>query len=93
MYFQVRELKRIKRDRDIREKIERERDEVERIHEMTEEERKLFFKQNPTRVTNKQPKGKYKFLQKYYHRGAFYLVSYQCCVSLELSCKSCPIHS
>ena len=59
----------------MREKLERERDEVERIHEMTEEERRLYFRQNPTTVTNKMPKGKYKFLQKYYHRGAFYLVS------------------
>ena len=76
--WKLRELKRIKRDRDLKEKMERERDDIERIHEMTEEERKLFFRQNPLTVTNKMPKGKYKFMQKYYHRGAFYLVSINC---------------
>jgi hypothetical protein len=73
--WKLRELKRNKRDRDEREAEERERQEIERIRNMTEEERRLEFKNNPKEVTNKAPKGKYKFLQKYYHRGAFYLVS------------------
>nr|CAG4641000.1 EOG090X08WT [Eulimnadia texana] len=71
--WKLRELRRIKRDRDEREAIERERQELERIHNMTEEERRLEFKNNPKVVTNKASKGKYKFLQKYFHRGAFYL--------------------
>lgn len=73
--WKLRELKRNKRDRDEREAEERERQEIERIRNMTEEERRLEFKNKPKEVTNKAPKGKYKFLQKYYHRGAFYLVS------------------
>jgi len=71
--WKLRELKRLKRDRD--EKDERDRDlaEVERLRNMTEEERRLELKMNPKKVTNKAAKGKYKFLQKYYHRGAFFL--------------------
>ncbi|EDV96284.1 microfibrillar-associated protein 1 [Drosophila grimshawi] len=71
--WKLRELKRMKRDREERDNSERDKLEIERMRNLTEEERRQELRSNPKLVTNKATKGKYKFLQKYYHRGAFYL--------------------
>jgi len=71
--WKLRELKRIKRNRKERKRRQRERLEIERIRNMTKNERRHEARLNPKIITNKADKGKFKFLQKYYHRGAFYL--------------------
>lgn len=71
--WRVRELKRLKRARTAIEEREAELAEVERRRNLTEEERKaeddaFLAKQRE----DKESKGKMAYMQKYYHRGAFF---------------------
>ena len=50
------------------------RAQLEKIRGMSEEERREYFRRNPKEVINKAAKGKMRFLQKYFHRGVYYLV-------------------
>ncbi|KAI1076315.1 splicing factor, Prp19-binding domain-containing protein [Whalleya microplaca] len=71
--WKLRELKRIKREREAIEAREKEREEVERRRNLTEEERKAedeaFL---ATQKEEKDSKGKMSYMQKYFHKGAFY---------------------
>jgi len=74
--WKIRELKRVKRDKEEKEQLEKDGNEIDRLRNMTEDQRRQELRNRPKQVTNKAIKGKYKFLQKYFHRGAFYLVRY-----------------
>lgn len=71
--WKLRELKRIKRDREAIEEAEKALEEVERRKGLTEEERKAeddihIAKQKE----EKEGKGKMAYMQKYHHKGAFF---------------------
>lgn len=71
--WKLRELKRIKRDREAIEEREKELEEIERRKNLTAEERaaedeEFLAKQKEER----DAKGKMSYMQKYYHKGAFF---------------------
>jgi microfibrillar-associated protein 1 len=90
--WKLRELKRIKRERDEREQTKNEQEEVDKLRNMTEDERRKALQVNPKEVTNKASKGKYKFLQKYYHRGAFYLDKEEVVLKQDFSAPTLEDH-
>jgi microfibrillar-associated protein 1 len=90
--WKLRELKRIKRDREEKENREREKEEIIRLRNMSEEERLAELKKNPKVITNLREKGHYKFLQKYYHRGAFFLHEDQEILKRDVSAPTLEDH-
>ncbi|KAI4196276.1 MAG: hypothetical protein LQ350_006647 [Teloschistes chrysophthalmus] len=71
--WKLRELKRVKRDREAIEEAEKEREEIERRRNLTQEEReaenKVFLEQQKE---EREGKGKMGYMQKYFHKGAFF---------------------
>mmetsp|Transcript_56590 Transcript_56590/g.150893 ORF Transcript_56590/g.150893 Transcript_56590/m.150893 type:complete len:464 (-) Transcript_56590:328-1719(-) len=71
--WKIRELKRVLREKEERERQIREQLEVHRRRNMTDEERRLDDERLDKLAGPKRQKGsKIRFLQKYFHRGAFY---------------------
>lgn len=70
--WQRREWARIKNDREVRERFIAEREELERIRGMSEEEKAAWLAANPRQEEEKREKSKMGFMQKYYHKGAYF---------------------
>lgn len=68
--WKAREFLRIKKDREEREARYKEKEEVERVRNMTEDERREWERKNPK--PQPFPKQKWRFMQKYFHKGAFF---------------------
>ncbi|KAI8841346.1 splicing factor, Prp19-binding domain-containing protein [Chytridium lagenaria] len=66
--WKLRELTRIKRDREEQDALDREKAEIERRRNMTDAE---VIAENEL-LRPKEDNSKYQFMQKYYHKGAFY---------------------
>ncbi len=76
--WKLRELRRIKRDKEQEEEYEKTLSDVERRRMMTDEEVIAENKNNPKKH---KPKGEMRFMQKYYHPGAFFADTVCFCVS------------
>ncbi len=72
--WRLRELARIKRDKEEELKREKEREEVERRRALPEEQRMKEDMEHAEKLRAEKPKGQQKFLQKYWHKGAFHQV-------------------
>lgn len=71
--WKIRELKRLKRDRQERIKRDTEQAEINRRRLLTDEERKAEDMLLGSDATEKTEKTPYRFMQKYYHKGVFFL--------------------
>lgn len=71
--WKTRELGKIKREKEARGAMLREKEEVDKLRNMTEEERKECGRDNnPKPSSSEKPKKKWKFMQRYYHKGAYF---------------------
>lgn len=72
--WRLRELGRIKTEREAELQREKEREEVERRRAMPAEQRMKEDLERAQKLRDEKPKGQQKFLQKYWHKGAFHQV-------------------
>ena len=70
--WRLRELGRIKRDKEEVIRREEEREEIERRRALPEEVRLKEDLERAQKTRDEKPKGQQKFLQKYWHKGAFH---------------------
>lgn len=70
--WKLRELGRIKRDKQAEMRREEEREEVERRRALPEAQRMKEDLEHAQKLREEKPKGQQKFLQKYWHKGAFH---------------------
>ncbi|KAK4631029.1 Microfibrillar-associated protein 1 [Fulvia fulva] len=71
--WKLRELKRVRRDRQALIAQEKEREEIERRRNMTAEEREAEDRGYlAAQAEEKEGKGKMQYMQKYFHKGAFF---------------------
>ena len=77
--WRLRELGRIKKEKEEELKREEEREEVERRRALPEEQRLKEDLERANKLREEKPKGQQKFLQKYWHKGAFHQVRHGNC--------------
>ncbi|KAJ4471376.1 splicing factor, Prp19-binding domain-containing protein [Lentinula edodes] len=70
--WRLRELARIKKEKEEEIRREQEREEIERRRAMPEEQRLKEDLERAQKLRDEKPKGQQKFLQKYWHKGAFH---------------------
>ncbi|RDB29169.1 Microfibrillar-associated protein 1 [Hypsizygus marmoreus] len=70
--WRLRELGRIKQEKEEEIRREEEREEIERRRAMPEEQRLKEDLERAQKLREEKPKGQQKFLQKYWHKGAFH---------------------
>ncbi|KAJ7480103.1 microfibrillar-associated protein MFAP1, Zn finger, CCHC type protein [Mycena galericulata] len=70
--WRLRELGRIKKEKEEELRREEEREEVERRRALPEEQRMREDLERAQKLRDEKPKGSQKFLQKYWHKGAFH---------------------
>lgn len=82
--WRMRELMRLKRDKEAERQREDERLEIERRRAMPEEQRLKEDLERAQRLREEKPKGNGVFLQKYWHKGAFYQVGFHAIIPESL---------